>query len=84
MNELQTQIQELKNDLKEIKKTYAIFNDDMFWRYEYRSLHKNYNHFTHIYCTVCKYVASRNDKKTINCFMNHHPSYHLVKCERKF
>ena len=79
MNEL---IQELKQDLKEIKKQYAIYNKDYFWRYEYKAS-RSFS-FTHVYCKQCNILTDRFDKKTIDCFRKGHRTLNLEESERSF
>ncbi len=76
------QIQELKKDLAEIKRDYAVLFGDVFWRYEYKSV--NSYSFTHNYCRICNEVRPRYDKETINCFLNHWPLINLERYVSEF
>lgn len=76
-------IRELKQDLRNIKRDYAVLNDDVFWRYEFK-VNSWCSYFTHVYCCNCKYVALRDDKKVFDCFNKHHMFFNLERRIGKF
>lgn len=75
------QLEELRNELREIKKQYAIYNGELFWRYSFRALGARSRCFTHIYCLNCKYLADREDPRHIECFKLGHHFYNLEEYE---
>ncbi len=76
-------IQELKNNLAEIKRDYAVLFGDVFWRYEYRADYYSHS-FTHVYCRICNEVMLREDKQIVDCVIHLHPLTNLERYESRF
>lgn len=76
------ELEELRNDLREIKRKYAVYNKDVFWRYEYRYC-EGYQ-YTHVYCSRCNHVLPRDDPKLMECHLHHGVVTFLEKHEWGF